>query len=98
MWFSPKRSKIEFMKSPRERCFVKLSLRTSVAVAMVFAVSLFVSAQTPAQVGDVYVGTCDGALQNTQQNEIDVYNSAGQFVTAFHGPSQNSCMMGMTFD
>jgi hypothetical protein len=69
-----------------------------VVVALVFAISLFVSAQTPAQVGDVYVGTCDGALQNTQQNEIDVYNSAGQFVTAFHGPSQNSCMTGMTFD
>jgi hypothetical protein len=65
---------------------------------MVFAISFFVSAQTPAQIGDVYVGTCDGNLQNTQQNEIDVYNSAGQFVTAFHGPSQNSCMAGMTFD
>ena len=77
---------------------MKLSLRTSVAVAMVFAISLCLSAQTPAQIGDVYVGTCDGALQNTQQNEVDVYNSAGQFVTAFHGPSQNSCMMGMTFD
>jgi hypothetical protein len=65
---------------------------------MVFAISLFVSAQTPAQVGDVYVGTCDGALQNTQQNEIDVYNSAGQFLTAVRGSSQNSCMTGMTFD
>ena len=76
---------------------MKFGLRTSVAVAMVFAISLFVSAQTPAQVGDVYVGTCDGALQNTQQNEIDVYNSTGQFVTAIHGPTQNSCMAGMTF-
>ena len=77
---------------------MELGLRTSAVVAMVFAISLFVSAQTPAQVGDVYVGTCDGAIQNTQQDEIDIYNSAGQFVAAFHGPSQNSCMAGMTFD
>ena len=68
---------------------MKFGLRTSVVVGLVFAISLFVSAQTPAQVGDVYVGTCDGAMQNTQQNEIDVYNSTGQFVTAIHGPTQN---------
>jgi hypothetical protein len=65
-------------------------------VAMVFVISTFVVAQT--QVGNVYVGTCDGVLQNTQKNEVDVYTAAGQFVTAFHGPSQNSCMTGMAFD
>jgi len=66
------------------------------AIGLVCASSALVSAQT--QVGNVYVGTCDGVLQNTQQNEVDVYSAAGQFLTAFHGPSQNSCMTGMTFD
>ncbi len=77
---------------------MKLALRTVMAVALVFAISTFVNAQTAAQIGNVYVGTCDGVLLNTQQNEMDVYSSAGQFVTAFHGPSQNSCLTGMTFD
>jgi hypothetical protein len=68
------------------------------AVALVLVTSTFANAQAPAQIGNVYVGTCDGVLLNTQQNEVDVYTAAGQFVTAFHGPSQNSCMTGMTFD
>lgn len=77
---------------------MKFNIRIEMALAVVFATSLLVSAQTPAQVGNLYVGICDGALQNTQQNEIDVYDATGQFVTAFHGPSQNSCLTGMTFD
>jgi hypothetical protein len=77
---------------------VEIRLRTVMLFALVFAVATLAGAQTPAQVGNVYVGTCDGALQNTQQNEVDVYDATGQFVTAIHGPSQNSCMNGMTFD
>ena len=75
---------------------MKLTFQTVMAIGLVCASSALVSAQT--QVGNVYVGTCDGVLQNTQQNEVDVYTAAGQFVAAFHGPSQNSCMTGMTFD
>ena len=77
---------------------MKIELRITTAVALVFAISSFVSAQTPAQVGNLYVGTCDSVLLNTQQNEIDVYDATGELVTAFHGPSQNSCLTGMTFD
>ena len=77
---------------------MKIELRTAMALGFVFAISSLVSAQTPAQVGDLYVGTCDSVLQNTQQNEIDVYHATGQLVTTFHGPSQNACMAGMTFD
>jgi hypothetical protein len=69
-----------------------------VLLALVFAVATFAGAQTSAQVGNVYVGTCDGALQNTQHHEVDVYDATGQFVIALHGPSQNSCMNGMIFD
>ena len=77
---------------------MKIELRTAMVAALVLAMASFVSAQTPAQVGNLYVGTCDSALLNTQQNAIDVYEAAGQFVTTFHGPSQNSCMTAMTFD
>lgn len=77
---------------------MKMQLRTAMAVVFVAAMANFVSAQTPAQVGNLYVGTCDSVLLNTQQNAIDVYDPAGQFVTTFHGPSQNSCMTAMTFD
>ena len=77
---------------------MKIVLRTAIAAALVLGISALVSAQTPAQIGNVYVGTCDGALQNTQQNEVDVYDAAGQFVTSFHGPSQNACLTAMTFD
>jgi len=58
--------------------------------------STIVGAQ--AQVGNLYVGICDGSLQNTQQDEVDVYSPTGQFVTAFHGPTQNACLTGMAFD
>jgi hypothetical protein len=75
---------------------VKFGFRTAMAIGLVCAISALVGAQT--QVGNLYVGTCDGVLQNTQQNEVDVYNAAGQFVTAFHGPSQNSCLTSMAFD
>ena len=68
-------------------------------LAAVLALSAFLSGQTaPAQVGNVYVGTCDSVLLNTQQNEIDVYDPTGILVTSFHGPSQNACLTGMTFD
>lgn len=66
------------------------------AAALVLAISVLVSAQTPAQIGNVYVGTCDGA--NTQLNETDVYDAQGQFVTAIHGPNQPSCLAAMTFN
>ena len=75
---------------------MKLNLRPVIVVALAFLISNIAGAQTPAQIGNVYVGTCDGA--NTQQNEVDVYTAAGQFVTAFHGPSQNACLTAMTFD
>lgn len=76
---------------------MKIELRSVLAAAFVIAIATFATA-VPAQVGNVYVGTCDSVLQNTQQNEIDVYDPNGQFVTAFHGPNQNACMTGMTFD
>jgi hypothetical protein len=75
---------------------LKLRFGTIIAVGLVCAISTIMGAQ--AQVGNLYVGICDGSLQNTQQNEVDVYDSAGQFVTAFHGPSQNACLTGMAFD
>ncbi len=75
---------------------MKLILRTAMVIALVLVIANLASAQ--AQVGNVYVGTCDGAGANTQLNELDIYNATGQFVTSFHGPSQNSCMAGMTFD
>ncbi len=75
---------------------MKLDFRTAMVVGLVCASSALVGAQT--QVGNVYVGTCDSVLLNTQQNEVDIYTAAGQFVTAFHGPSQNSCLTGMAFD
>ncbi|PYX34947.1 MAG: hypothetical protein DMG80_00070 [Acidobacteria bacterium] len=65
-------------------------------VALICAMSTIVGAQ--AQVGNLYVGICDGSLQNTQQDEVDVYSPTGQFVTAFHGPTQNACLTGMAFD
>lgn len=73
-------------------------IRTAIFVAFAFFVSNLASAQAPAQIGNVYVGTCDGASANTQLNETDIYTAQGQFVTALHGPSQNSCLTGMTFD
>ena len=66
------------------------------AIGLVCAIPALVGAQT--QIGNVYVGTCDSVLLNTQQNEVDVYTASGQFVTAFHGPSQNACLTSMTFD
>ncbi len=77
---------------------MKLQLRRVLAVAIFCVISAFVSAQVQAQVGDLYAGTCDSVLLNTQQNEIDVYDTTGQLVTSFHGPSQNSCLTAMTFD
>jgi hypothetical protein len=76
---------------------MKSSLRIALLVSLSFLLSSLVSAQGT-QVGNVYVGICDGALQNTMQNEIDVYTAQGQFLTAFHGPVQNACMNGMTFN
>ena len=75
---------------------MKFDFRTAMAVGLFCTSSALMGAQT--QIGNVYVGTCDSVLLNTQQNEVDVYNAAGQFVTAFHGPSQNSCLTGMAFD
>ena len=77
---------------------MKLEIRTAFAVALVMAVAAFANAQTPAQVGNVYVGTCDNNLPNNQQHEIAIYDNTGQPVTSFHGPNQNSCMTAMTFD
>jgi len=75
---------------------MKFDFRTAMAVGLFCASSVLVGAQ--AQIGNLYVGTCDSVLLNTQQNEVDIYTAAGQFVTAFHGSSQNSCLTGMTFD
>jgi hypothetical protein len=76
---------------------VKFNLRIALVVAVVFVIAALANA-VPAQVGNVYVGTCDSVLLNTQQNEVDVYDTTGQLVTSFHGPSENACLTGMTFD
>jgi len=68
-------------------------------VALMLATVALASAQAPTQVGNIYVGTCDNNLPNTQQHEIAIYDSTGVPVTSFHGPNnQNACMTGMTFD
>ena len=77
---------------------MKIQLRSAVTVVFVFAISALLNAQPQAQLGNLYVGTCDSVLLNTQQNEIDVYDATGALVTTFHGPSQNACLTGMTFD
>src|SRR5205085_7634524 len=74
---------------------MKTSLRIVISVSLLFLILSLASAQT-AQVGNIYVGTCDSTLQNTKMNETDVYTSAGQFVMAFNGPSQNTCTTAMT--
>jgi hypothetical protein len=76
---------------------VKLRFQTVLVVAFAVVISNCAGAQLAAEVGDVYVGTCDAVSTNTQLNEVDVYTASGQFVTALHGPSQNTCMTGMTF-
>ena len=54
-------------------------------------------AQTPAQVGDVFVGTCDG--DDTELGAIGVLTPTGQSVNEFDaGDGLNYCMEGMTFD
>ena len=77
---------------------MKYTTKSLLTAGLVLAFASLLSAQTPAQVGNIYVGTCDSQLQNTQQNEIDVYDPTGLFVTSFHGPSQNACLNAMTFD
>jgi hypothetical protein len=79
---------------------VKLEIRTvAILAVVVIATTVLASAQPPAQVGNIYVGTCDNNLPNTQQHEIAIYDSTGVPVTSFHGPAnQNACMTGMTFD
>jgi hypothetical protein len=77
---------------------VKTGLRIAFALALMLAIPSGLSAQTPAQVGDVFVGTCDGIQGNTQLNETDVFNPQGQFKNAFNGPAQSSCLTTMTFD
>jgi hypothetical protein len=74
---------------------MKTSFQIAIAVTCLFLISTLAGAQG-AQVGNIYVGTCDGSLQNTQMNETDVYTSDGLFVLAFHGPAQNACTTGMT--
>src|SRR5271165_5875041 len=76
---------------------MKISFYAVLAVATAMLLSSSASAQT-AQIGDLFAGTCDGATANTQLNEADVFTPQGTFVTAFNGPSQNSCLTGMTFD
>ncbi|MBI3475326.1 MAG: hypothetical protein HY010_06315 [Acidobacteria bacterium] len=76
---------------------MKFELKTAFAVVMVLAIATFVSAQT-AQVGNLYVGTCDNALLNTQQDALSIYDATGTFLTTFHGPSQNACLTAMAFD
>src|SRR5262252_5439435 len=76
-----------------------VNLRVVVAL-LVPLIGMVVSAtaQTPAQVGDIFVGTCDSSQTNTQLDQTDVYTPHGQFVALFRGPQQNSCTTGMTFD
>jgi hypothetical protein len=74
---------------------MKTVLHVAMSIAVMLAISTIAGAQS-AQVGNLYVGTCDGSLQNTKLNETDVYTSAGQLVTTFHGPAQNTCTTGMT--
>jgi len=75
---------------------MRLSFRIAVVVALVLLVSGCLSAQ--AQIGDVFVGTCDGTPFNTLLNEADAYAPSGQFRIAFNGSHQNACLTNMTFD
>ena len=76
---------------------MKNALRVAaVLVSLVFWTSSLALAQTPAQIGNVYVGVCDAA--GTQLNEADVYTADDQFVNAFHGPAQSACTTAMNFD
>jgi len=76
---------------------MKLNFRLAIAVVSALLIPYLASAQT-AQLGDVYVGTCDGASANTQLNETDIYTPTGSLRTAFHGPVENACTAAMTFD
>ena len=79
---------------------MKPGFRTALAIvlALLWAICGRTSAQTAAQVGDVFVGTCDSAQNNTLLEETDVYTNQGQARTRFNGPGQNSCLTNMTFD
>jgi hypothetical protein len=56
-------------------------------------------AQTPAQVGDVFVGTCDGTVIGTELGATEVLTPTGQGVNEFDADDGNNyCMEGMTFD
>ena len=68
------------------------------AVTFMLAVAGLGGAQGAAQVGDLYVGTCDSVAMNTQQNQLDVYSPTGDYVTLIHGPQENACLTAMTFD
>jgi len=87
-------------ESPARLCLWRWCVKLSVRAAFVGVVSLLLSSivwgQAPAQIGNIYVGVCDGS--GTQLNETDVYTSMGGFVNAFHGPAQAACTTGMTFD
>jgi hypothetical protein len=65
-------------------------------VVIFLSAPFVVHAQT--QIGDVFVGTCDGTPFNTQLNETDAFSPTGTFKLAFNGAHQNSCLMDMTFD
>ena len=67
----------------------------SIAVFVVVICSVAL-AQLPAQVGDIYVGICDGT--STTSDETDVFTAGGLFVNAFHGPSQSACVTRLMFD
>ena len=74
--------------------------RFRIAIGIVFAwlVCAVTVAQGQAQLGDVYVGTCDGTPFNTQLNETDVYSAQGAFRMAINGAHQNACQTAMIFD
>jgi hypothetical protein len=71
-------------------------LAAALVVVIILAVPFVVHAQT--QIGDVFVGTCDGTPFNTQLNETDAFSPTGTFKLAFNGAHQNSCLTDMTFD
>jgi hypothetical protein len=76
-----------------------LFLPKGIALIAVLVIGIRTQAQTPAQIGDVFVGRCDGAQFDTERGATEVYTPAGQEVNEFDAlVGLNMCMASMTFD
>lgn len=74
------------------------NFRIAMGIVFTWLVCVVTVAQGQAQLGYVYVGTCDGTPFNTQLNETDVYSPQGSFRMAINGAQQNACQTAMIFD